>query len=206
MNERSNIKAKKHVDDKDKKKQDINQDVNKLIIKNSLINFDDNKMLYKDTYDLIYNSAYKKFFHEESDLEYSYIKFYDGNDKEILHKNYEVLGYYNVKSGTWLWGWALATHKKYIRLMKKLLNYAFEIDNEILRIEMLTSKIKINDPIQLDIYIAMASYLCKVPIIYEERFNYDTYISAMYHHNYELKQQITKHDFDIDLRKFYFLF
>jgi hypothetical protein len=55
-------------------------------------------------------------------------------------------------------------------LSRKLLNYGLDIDNEELiqlKSELITSRFKIKNTLQLDIHLALAGYLCKNPIIYK---------------------------------------
>jgi len=91
------------------------------------------------------------------------IEFFD--DKGIIHQSrYEVLGIYDIKSSIWIWGWAVPyLDKKLTYISRKILNYGTEldVDNEFLKTELITSRFKISNDIQIDIHSAISMYLSK---------------------------------------------
>jgi hypothetical protein len=105
------------------------------------------------------------------------IIFYDDDKNILLESSYEILGVYLPKSNFWKWSWSIPTvHKKYTYISRKILEYAFNLDhnNELsLRSELINSKIKIVNDLQLDIHIALSSYIGKQPLIFKfyNKFN-----------------------------------
>jgi hypothetical protein len=95
---------------------------------------------------------------------------------------YQLLGTYNTKYKIWLWGWARI--QKNINYSKKLLLYGLELGNntniddknntnfvehkdiDLIRNTLITSRILITDDIQIEIFIALASYLTGITKIY----------------------------------------
>jgi len=100
---------------------------------------------------------------------YNYIEFYN-KDKELIKKSrYEILGVYNSLNKIWTWGWSIASlNKNTVITAKKIFNYGFDLDSDniLLKNELLTSRFRISNPIQLDIHIAIGAYLAKKEIIF----------------------------------------
>jgi len=73
----------------------------------------------------------------------------------------------------WFWGWAVSAFRKNLTIIsRKILTYAFDLDPSVflnlqLKTELVTSRFIITNPIQLDIHVALASYLSKSPLIYK---------------------------------------
>lgn len=135
------------------------------IIKSALENYDKNqekilKML-KDIYYLKLNTTGR----------IKYITFYDKNKKKILESSYQLAGIYLESSNTWKWGWTLpGRNKDETDLSRKVLDYAFNLDNfnEIeLRSQLINSTIPILNSMQMDINIAIISYITKIPFIFK---------------------------------------
>ncbi len=99
------------------------------------------------------------------------IIFLDENKKELLVSSYEILGIYLPKQHLWKWSWSIpAWHKKYTFISRKILEYAFNLDyskEHLLRSKLINSKIKIINNLQLDIHIALSSYIGKQPLIFK---------------------------------------
>jgi hypothetical protein len=77
----------------------------------------------------------------------------------------------------WIWGWSLPQYKKNTTtIVRKLWNYGAELDvnSHFLKRELITSRFRISDPIQLEIHTAIATYLSKKPLIYKHTIKYDT--------------------------------
>ena len=99
------------------------------------------------------------------------IIFMDENKKILLESSYEILGIYLPKQKMWKWSWSIPTwHKKFTFISRKILEYAFNLDHDkeyLLRSKLINSKIKILNELQLDIHIAISSYIGKQPLIFK---------------------------------------
>jgi hypothetical protein len=130
---------------------------------------------YYDMNNETYNNAFKnvyytKFIQAENDLEHNIIIYYDKNKNEIMRSKYEVIGLYNSNSNTWTWAWAISSFKKNnTNIVRKIWNYGAVLDPTVkyLKTELITSRFRVADPIQLDIHVSIASYLSKNPLIYK---------------------------------------
>lgn len=136
-----------------------------------------NSLNYYDKNNMNNEKIYKKFNYytinrSDNDLDHSTIHFFDKNKQLIFKSRYEVIGVYNVEAGFWTWGWAAPSLKKnYIQIVRKLLNYGLDLepgeDGFFLKAELITSRFQVTNDIQLDIHVAIASYLSKKPMIYK---------------------------------------
>lgn len=130
---------------------------------------------YLDTNNEIYNGVlknakYVKFIHAESDLEHNKIVYYNKNKEEIFRSKYEIIGLYNSTSNTWTWAWAIPSFEKNTtNIVRRIWNYGALLDPNVryLKTELITSRFRVADPIQLDIHVSIASYLSKNPLIYK---------------------------------------
>lgn len=97
------------------------------------------------------------------------IFFYDKNKKLIYKSAYEIIAVYMPSVNTWKWAWSLPTAKKKSTFFsRKILEYAFNLDEEkefLLRSTLINSKIKIDNNLQLDIYLSLTAKLSKKPFI-----------------------------------------
>jgi len=137
------------------------------IVTDSLEYFDVNTEKYNDS---LRKLRYIKFINATSDLDHNIIIMYDEDKNEILKSRYEIVGIYSSDTKTWAWGWAVPNFKKNsTNIVRKIMNYGAELDpsNKFLKTELITSRFRISDPIQLDIHVAIASYLSKKPLIYK---------------------------------------
>jgi len=144
------------------------------LVVNALEYYDKNNEKYKD---FLKSIKYIKFKVEENDLEHNKIIMFDKNKKEIFTSRYEVIGLYSSVSNMWIWGWSLPQYKKNTTtIVRKLWNYGAELDvnSHFLKRELITSRFRISDPIQLEIHTAIATYLSKKPLIYKHTIKYDT--------------------------------
>tara|TARA_S200000501_G_C20800802_1_gene733944 strand:+ start:823 stop:1332 length:510 start_codon:yes stop_codon:yes gene_type:complete len=126
---------------------------------------------------------YNDIHHEEwthslnnNDMDRRLIKFYDKNKKLLSTYKYEVLGMYSFYTNVWQWAWSLpklSKNENYIS--RKILNYGLNLDKdqEFLKMELITSKFRLSSTLQLDIHLALASYLSKIPKIYSFILNLD---------------------------------
>ena len=154
------------------------------IIPIALQKYDENNKKYKK---LFKTFVKKEFIRMTSDIEKNIIIFKDINGKEIKRSRYEMIGIYNKIDYIWIWAWALPSiYKNEIYLAKTMLNYGLDIipynitnheidDDKIinnninflnLKSQLINSRFKIYNILQLDIHLALSSYLTKIPIIY----------------------------------------
>lgn len=145
----------------------MQQIINNNLVPDSLEYYDKNVEKYSH---LFTNIKYIKFVGGATDMDFSYIYFYDDDRKEILHSRYENIGVYNNKSHTWTWAWSVPRfYKNTTHIARKIINYGMELNPEsnFLKTELITSRFRISNFIQLDMHIAIASYLSKKPIVYK---------------------------------------
>lgn len=103
------------------------------------------------------------------------LAFYDKDKNELFRSRVEVLSKYINKIKTWIWGWGIAEYdKSYSSIIRKVFLYGTDIwiksgdiDSIILKNELVTSRFKITDDVQIDIFCAIASYLSKKEFILE---------------------------------------
>lgn len=105
-----------------------------------------------------------------TELELDVIYFYDKNKKVLLESRFEILGSYNNHAKTWLWAWSNPIYSKNRTSISRLiLNHGFNIQpepqNQFLKTELITSRFRIYNQIQLDMHIAIGSYISKSPLI-----------------------------------------
>ncbi len=97
------------------------------------------------------------------------IFFYDKNKKIIYKSAFELIAVYMPSISTWKWAWSLPTAKKKSTFFsRKILEYAFNLDEDkefLLRSTLINSKIKIDNNLQLDIYLSLTAKLSKKPFI-----------------------------------------
>ncbi|AYV77635.1 MAG: hypothetical protein Dasosvirus16_2 [Dasosvirus sp.] len=100
--------------------------------------------------------------------------FYDRNKKEIFRSRVEILAKYYTTLNVWIWGWGLPNiPKSHATIIRKVFLYGTDIhvderkmDAMMLKNELVTSRFKIVNDIQLDIHCALASYLAKKPFVF----------------------------------------
>lgn len=137
------------------------------LIKTALEYYDKNQQKYAD---LLKNVKFIKFIKAEKNIDHSVVVFFDSDKKEIYRSRYEIIGVHNVYSNIWTWAWAIFSLKKNnTNIMRKIWNYGAVLDpsDKYLKLELITSRFRIDDPIQIDIHIAMSSYLSKMPCVYK---------------------------------------
>ncbi|VVU94708.1 hypothetical protein CPAV1605_433 [seawater metagenome] len=146
------------------------------LIPTSLEYYDKNNEKYSSFFNNITNS---KTIQNNSDMERNRILFYGKDNEIILESQYEFIGFYYKKYNLWCWGWASPILKKNETfIIRKLLNYALEIDltlkeNEqfkFIKTVLINSRSRITDELQLDIHIALASYLSKKKMVYKRKY------------------------------------
>jgi hypothetical protein len=116
---------------------------------------------------------------EPADMYGLKLVFYDKNKEELFRSRIEILGKYFNSVNTWIWGWALSDIDKAITtVIRKVFLYGTDInigtvknetirhENILLKNELITSRFRIDNDIQIDIHCAIASYLSKKPFIF----------------------------------------
>lgn len=108
--------------------------------------------------------------------------------------NYELLGYYDNQNGIWIWGWVLADFNyKDTPQCKHLLDYGLKLEPKSATIEqsmikgiLVNSRIKIEEQVQLEVNLAIYSYLIKdrIKFIYGRKrytdITSDKYVTFFY--------------------------
>ena len=97
------------------------------------------------------------------------ITIYDKDYKKLLESEYEVLGLFDNQTNIWLWSWLLPfLNSSETVISRKLLDYALKLepqsnsdDHYYIKSQLLNSRITIEDSIELDIHLALSSYLIK---------------------------------------------
>jgi len=135
------------------------------LVKDSLEYYDKNTEKYKKKLDEI---TYVKFKQTNNDHEHNYIYLYNEDKKELYKSKYEYIGLYEPQINIWTWAWAVPTFsKKNTVIIRKLLMYGTELDpsSHFLKSELITSRFRINNQVQLDIHASIASYIAKKPYV-----------------------------------------
>ena len=140
---------------------------NDTVLKLAMDNYDKNKKIFEKAMKNIHYVSFDEM--DETKTEYK-ILFIDKNYKTRYSINYEILGFfYNVES-LFQWSWSMSNIlKKYRKKSTNLLLYGVQLENDnnsILKNELINSRFKIQSKTQLDIHIAHASYISKIPHIY----------------------------------------
>ena len=97
------------------------------------------------------------------------ISFYIEDSTKPHINECEVLGYFDNQSHVWIWGWLLnGLDVKQTKISRELLNYGLKIepvDNSLehffIKSLLINSRISINEDIQLDVNLAIYSYLSR---------------------------------------------
>lgn len=145
------------------------------LIKNALNYYDKNNQKYEDKFK---NVRYVSSDYSDSkDTEQTIKYFYDENFKLLFKSRCEYIGILNEKYGIWSWAWSIGFFKKNeTNIIRKILLYGTELDPKsmFLKSELISSRFKITNKIQLDIHLAIVSYLSKKSIVFCQ--NYSTKI------------------------------
>jgi len=111
------------------------------------------------------NEQYKKYLNKNGVL--------DGENSQIIFGEekfkYELLGVFDNQTNVWIWSWMIPLiDNKKSDISKKLLNYGLNIfpsqENQeaiYLKTQLLNSRFLIEDEFQLEIHLALATYLAK---------------------------------------------
>ena len=87
----------------------------------------------------------------------------------LLESEYEILGLFDNQTNVWLWAWLLPfLNSSETIISRKLLDYALKLepqsnsnDHFYIKSQLLNSRITIENEIELDIHLALSSYLIK---------------------------------------------
>ena len=106
-------------------------------------------------------------------LDSTQIVFYDEDKNELFTSRIEIIGKYYNDIKTWVWGWSLPNiNKSLTTIIRKVFLYGTDINiddnqsNVLLKHELVTSRFRIENDVQIDIHCAIASYLAKKPFIF----------------------------------------
>ena len=117
------------------------------------------------------NEKYKTYMkYHETRLDYRQKKFIFKNDKIKVEYNGEVLGIFDSLTKVWIWGWMFPSSVTgSTELSKNLLNYGLKLQPSdkdeyaflYIKTLLINSRILLKDKLQLDIQLALSSYLIK---------------------------------------------
>lgn len=116
------------------------------------------------------------------------IKFFDSDKNLLLESGFENVGVFKQKNNTWQWGWSMnAINNNQNFISRNILLYSFKLKSEIhseflLKSILIESRLKIKNKLQLEILLALSSYLSKFHFIFKLPFlpfsyNIDEYIN-----------------------------
>ncbi len=96
------------------------------------------------------------------------------NIKPIVTYNYEILGILDNQTHVWIWSWLVPDfNNNVVNLSKDLLFYGLKLEpssntdiHSYLKIQLLNSRILIENDIELDIHLSLISYLIKDKILF----------------------------------------
>lgn len=101
------------------------------------------------------------------------IKFFDSNKKILLESGFENVGVYKQKNNIWQWGWSIdSINNNQNFISRNILLYSFKLKSDIpseylLKSILLNSKHTIKNKLQLEILLALSSYLSKFHFIFK---------------------------------------
>lgn len=128
-------------------------------------NFEDNKLLLEKVNNI-------EIIDGKNDLDNNTIILYD-KYKKLIHKgNVELIGIYYHTDNIWIWGWSIPNiNKLYTKIIKTIFDYGLQLDpnndnNIYIRSCLLTSRFRISNNIQLEMLLALSSYLSKISCIF----------------------------------------
>ena len=120
----------------------------------------------RDKFNPLFNQIVDHIRHiKHNDMERNIIEYFDADKKVVFRSEYEILGVYDKTKKVWIWGWSDPLSKKNeIYISRQLLNYGFDSDTDhslMLKTELISSRFIITNKIQVEMHIALASYLSK---------------------------------------------
>lgn len=98
----------------------------------------------------------------------STINFIDNNDNEHDY-DFETLGYFDNITNIWIWSWIIHDLKsEQTKIARNLLNYGLKLEpgqnleeHSMMKLLLVNSRIKLEEQLQLDVNIAIFSYIMK---------------------------------------------
>ena len=112
-----------------------------------------------------------------------YINYINDENLNIDYMDKEILGYWDRANKIWVWGWLLPkVFDTSENIRNELIIYGLDIDNSqgsknhyFIKSLLLNSRLLIDDPIQIDINLALCSYIIKdrIKFIYTKKINLD---------------------------------
>ena len=154
----------------------------------------ENKKYISDDTDITFQRS-KEFSHDSDQVGDYEPKIYFQNKKQNMIENYlyEILGIFDNKTNIWVWSWVFPLiDNRLNQECKNLLKYGLNIniknvesmDSYFIKTQLTNSRIYFKDKFQLDILIAVCSYLLgsKIKFIkeYKRKLNDDHYITYYY--------------------------
>lgn len=118
------------------------------------------------------NLKYNNLIESKKKINPDKVVFYDENNNEKSKYNYEVLGTFYNKTKVWMWGWMWAEETP---ISDGLLKYGLKIDSRMIsdrpefmfiKTQLINSRILLENSINLDIQLALSSYLIKDKCIF----------------------------------------
>lgn len=140
------------------------------LVTDSLEYYDKNAELNSKIYK---NIKYVRFQSTDKDNEHNKISVYRSDKSKLFESRYEILGVYNAQAMVWTWAWSIPNYTKNLtNISRKIVLYGMDVspENLFLKTELITSRFRISNPVQLDIHMAISSYLSKKPSIYKYKY------------------------------------
>jgi len=136
---------------------------------NALNYYDINEEKYKNIISKCKNYSIKR---SNTEIDHDMIIFYDDDLHIVFQSRYEILGTFYNNVNLWIHSWANPILNKNLNYISKdILNYGLNMNLKdetlFIKTELITSRFKITDNIQLDIHVAIASYISKQPFIFK---------------------------------------
>jgi hypothetical protein len=119
------------------------------------------------------------------------IKFFDLDKKLLLESGFENVGVFKQKNNTWQWGWSMnSINNNQNFISRNILSYSFKLKYEIpseflLKSILLDSRYVIKNKLQLEILLALSSYLSKFHFIFKLPILPSTFIKTEDYINYK---------------------
>ena len=118
------------------------------------------------------NNKYKEYIENSVAIfDNKYIELHDKNNMEDIKikRPFEILGIFDNDTNVWFWSWVIPyIDKSHTVLVRELLNYGLKLEPEnisnyhyYLKPQLLNARILINNNIELDLHLALSSYLIK---------------------------------------------
>jgi Family of unknown function (DUF6882) len=113
---------------------------------------------------------------EQIETDHTVYYFYDNDKKLLFNSRVEYVGKYYTDQNIWIWAWALPhINKSDSSIIRNVFLYGtdmnvvtsgeLDLQNLLLKNELVTSRSVMSDPIQIDIHCGLASYLAKKPMV-----------------------------------------